>query len=173
VELGKGPSILKFVRYKHARFSARFPESYRYSRSHYWMAPVVESGEAADPGATGEWRVGFTKFATRMLGELVEADFRVALGGAVAPGQEIGSVEGFKAASDVFCVMEGSFSGGNPVLDDDACIIRSDPYVDGWLYGVKGLPEPESLDVHEYIALLDQTIHRMQAEEKESEEPAQ
>ena len=59
---------LTFVRFKHARFSARFPEAYRYSRSHYWMAPVE-----GDPGL---WRVGFTKFATRMLGELVEAQFK-------------------------------------------------------------------------------------------------
>ena len=166
-------AILNFVRYKHARFSARFPESYRYSRSHYWMAPV-DAGAAGDENGAGtepaEWRVGFTKFATRMLGELVEADFRVEVGGAVEPGQEIGSVEGFKAASDVFCVMSGTFSGGNPVLDDDACIIRSDPYVDGWLYGVNGQPEPESLDVHAYIELLDQTIHRMQAAEKENQD---
>ena len=58
---------LNFVRFKHARFSARFPESYRYSRSHYWMAPVE--------GQEGHWRVGFTKFATRMLGELVDSDW--------------------------------------------------------------------------------------------------
>ena len=44
---------LNFVRFKHARFSARFPEGFRYSRSHYWMAPV-EGGENL-------WRVGFTK----------------------------------------------------------------------------------------------------------------
>ena len=59
------------------------------------------------PQKSGEWRVGFTKFATRMLGELVEADFRVAVGDLVKSGDEIGSVEGFKAASDIFCGMEG------------------------------------------------------------------
>jgi glycine cleavage system H protein len=31
---------LNFVRFKHARFSARFPDTFRYSRSHYWMAKV-------------------------------------------------------------------------------------------------------------------------------------
>ncbi|MFT6862733.1 MAG: glycine cleavage system H protein [Akkermansiaceae bacterium] len=117
----------------------------------------------------GEWRVGFTKFATRMLGELVEADFRVAIGETVEPGQEIGSVEGFKAASDVYCAMAGQFAGGNPVLLEDACIIRSSPYVDGWLYAVKGDPEAGSLDVHEYIEYLDGIIHRMHSEEKAQE----
>lgn len=113
----------------------------------------------------GLWRVGFTKFATRMLGELVEADFPLAAGEAVVPGQAIGTVEGFKAASDVYCVMKGSFDSSNKILEDDACIVRSDPYIDGWLYAVRGEPEDESLDVQAYIDLLEVTINRMQEEE--------
>ena len=144
---------LSFVRYKHARFSARFPETFRYSASHYWMAPVE-----GDPGL---WRVGFTKFATRMLGELVDCEWQVPQGGAVEPGQVVGWVEGFKAASDVYCVMKGAFESGNPVLKEDACIVRTDPYEVGWLYSVRGEPEPESMDVHGYIERLDATIKRM------------
>lgn len=112
----------------------------------------------------GTWRVGFTKFATRMLGELVEARFDLDLEEAVASGQEIGYVEGFKAASDLFCVMDGSFAGGNPILEMDACIVKSSPYVDGWLYAVKGEPEANSVDVDGYIEHLDKLIHKMQEE---------
>ena len=150
---------MNFILYKHSRFSARFPEGYRYTRSHYWMAPQGD----------GIWRAGFTKFATRMLGELVEADFRVAAGQAVHPGEEIGTVEGFKAASDVFCALEGNFVEGNPALQEDSCIIRSSPYVDGWLYAVKGEPEEGSLDVHQYIEHLDGIIRRMHAQERNQE----
>ena len=145
---------LTFVRFKHARFSARFPEGFRYSRSHYWMAPVE--------GDAGLWHVGFTKFATRMLGELVEAKFEVNEGGPVEPGQEIGSVEGFKAASSVLCVMKGAFAGMNPALLADACIVKSDPYEVGWLYAVRGEPEEDSLDVRGYVQLLEETIRKMQ-----------
>lgn len=152
---------MNFVRYKHSQLSARFPEDFRYARSHYWMAPVE--------GDDGLWRVGFTKFATRMLGELVEANYSLKPGDAVAPGDPIGDVEGFKAASDVFCVMQGTFEGGNPILQEDACIVRSSPYVDGWLYAVRGEPEPESLDVHGYIELLDTTINRMQAQQADQQ----
>lgn len=120
-------------------------------------------------GEHNEWRVGFTKFATRMLGELVEIDFHVAPGDHVEPGQEIGTVEGFKAASDVYCSVEGEFVGGNPILFEDACMIRSSPYVDGWLYAVRGEPEAESLDVHGYIEHLDAIIRRMHAEEQHNE----
>lgn len=144
---------LNFVRFKHARFSARFPDLFRYSRSHYWMAPVE-----SDPGV---WRVGFTKFATRMLGELVDCEWKKKDGEVVAPGDNIGWVEGFKAASDVYCVMDGQFVGGNPELEEDACIIRTDPYEIGWLYSVRGEPEPDSLDVHGYIELLSGTIQKM------------
>jgi glycine cleavage system H protein len=121
------------------------------------MAPVSDE--------SGLWRVGFTKFATRMLGELVDFNFKVQPGDAVASGMEIGWVEGFKAASDVYCVMEGAFAGSNPALAADACIVRSDPWLDGWLYAVRGEPEDGHLDVHEYVALLEATITRMAAEQ--------
>lgn len=152
---------LNFVRFKHARFSARFPDSFRYSRSHYWMAPV--------DGEPNLWRVGFTKFATRMLGELVDCDWKLKEGDPVLPGNNIGWVEGFKAASDVYAVMKGSFAWGNPALKADACIVRSDPYEQGWLYAVRGEPEPEALDVQGYIDLLSATIQRM-AEEGHGED---
>ena len=117
-----------------------------------------------EEGSEGIWRVGFTKFATRMLGELVEARFEVEKGGAVSSGQQIGYVEGFKAASDLFCVMEGEFEQGNPILDEDACIVKSSPYVDGWLYSAKGDPEGTSVDVHGYVEHLEVLIEKMQKE---------
>jgi glycine cleavage system H protein len=154
-------ATMEFLRFKHARFSARFPKDYRYSRSHYWMAPSPEEPEV--------WRVGFTKFATRMLGELVEAGFSVPLGELVEPGQEIGTVEGFKAAASVFSVMHGEFAGLNPALQADACLVKSDPYEIGWLYAVRGRPEDESLDAEGYISLLHETIERMAAAEHAAE----
>ncbi|MEM1442499.1 MAG: glycine cleavage system protein H [Verrucomicrobiota bacterium] len=147
---------MKYARFKHARFSARLPVSFRYSLSHYWMQE--------DEDTPGIWRVGFTKFATRMLGELVEANYEVKKGEDVVSGQQIGYVEGFKAASDLFSVMEGSFVGGNPILEEDACIVKSSPYVDGWLYSVEGEPEATSVDVEGYIDHLGVLIEKMQQE---------
>ncbi|MDB6132223.1 MAG: gcvH [Verrucomicrobiales bacterium] len=147
----------EWIKFRHARFTARFPSDFRYSPSHYWMSQVPE-----EPGL---WRVGFTKFATRMLGELVDFTFSIPEGGSVEPGRMIGWVEGFKAASDVFCVMNGRFAGSNPALRADACIVRSDPYLNGWLYAVRGEPEPDHLDAAGYIALLDTIITKMASEE--------
>ena len=117
-----------------------------------------------EEGSPGVWRVGFTKFATRMLGELVEARYEVSAGDPISSGQQIGYVEGFKAASDLFCVMEGAFVGGNPILEEDACIVKSSPYVDGWLYSVKGEPEETSVDVQGYYDHLEVLINKMQEE---------
>ena len=153
---------MEYVRYKHSRFTARFPSEFRYAPSHYWMALINEEERI--------WHVGFTKFATRMLGELVEAEFKVPVGGQVQLGQEIGWVEGFKAASDVFCVVDGDFGGINPALVEDACIIRSSPYQDGYLYSVQGEPGEGDLDVHQYIKHLDGLINLMQLDPKYAED---
>ena len=147
---------MEYLRFKHKRFSARFPKDYLYSRSHYWLAAVE--------GEPGLWHVGFTKFATRMLGELVEANFDLPLGAAIHSGQEIGTVEGFKAASSVFSVVDGTFAGLNPVIAEDACIVKSDPYEVGWLYAARGTPEEGALTAEGYLELMQETITRMAAQ---------
>jgi glycine cleavage system H protein len=139
------------VYYKRSRFSSRLPVGRLYTPSHFWQQEV-------EPGL---WRIGFTKFATRMLGDFVEYGFDVGPGDAVEVGQPIGWVEGFKALSDVFCAAAGEFVRSNPELEQDITRGDRDPYGRGWLYEVRGTPEPNSLDVHGYVALLDATISKM------------
>lgn len=138
---------------------------YRYTSSHFWLAPACGTGGVAGQAVAvaALWRIGFTKFATRMLGELVEMTLAVKAGEGVAPGQRLGTVEGFKAVSDLYCVANGRFAGANAALTAEACLTHSDPYVAGWLYEVEGEPEPGTLDVHGYISLLTDTIDRLQA----------
>jgi glycine cleavage system H protein len=155
---------METIRFRHAHFSARFPVGYRYTPSHFWVHPADDSEDRATPCDTlGIWRVGFTKFATRMLGELVEMTLVVKSGDLVQAGQQLGAVEGFKAVSDLFCVADGVFHGSNSALTAEACLTHSDPYAAGWLYAVEGTPEPGTLDVHGYIAFLTETIDRLQA----------
>ena len=139
------------VAYKRNRFSTRLPVDRRYTAAHYWLSE--------EPG--GIWRIGFTKFATRMLGDLVEYDFSVPPGTSVAVGQEIGSIEGFKAVTTLYSVAEGEFLGAGDALASDITSVESDPYGRGWLYRVKGRPDPASVDVEGYVAILDATIDRM------------
>lgn len=140
------------VSYKRSRFSSRLPADRLYTPSHYWLLET-------EPGV---WRVGFTKFATRMLGDLVEHGFHVKPGNAVTVGQEIGWIEGFKALTDLYCVLDGQFIGTNPALEHDPTLTDTDCYGKGWLYLARGTPEPNSVDVHGYTQLLDLTIDKMQ-----------
>ena len=97
-----GPEPTDVVRFRHTHFTARFPVSHRYAPSHFWMS---RRGEPVDASGAEVWRVGMTRFATRMLGELVEMLLDVGPGDVVAAGQRLGSVEGFKAVSDLFSVV--------------------------------------------------------------------
>ena len=139
------------ILYKRARFSTRLPVDRRYTAAHYWLLEET----------TGIWRVGFTKFATRMLGDLVEYDFFIKEGGRIALGQEIGSIEGFKAITAVYSVAEGKFLGIGDGFSSDITAVESDPYGRGWLYKVQGKPDPESVDVQGYVSILDATIDRL------------
>ncbi len=140
-----------YIPYRRSRFRTRLPLNRLYTPGHYWL--LEES-----PGC---WRVGFTKFATRMLGDLVDHELFVAPGAPVTVGQEIGSIEGFKALTTLFSAAEGEFLGIGDALVSNITAVESDPYEKGWLYRVKGRPDPGSIDVHAYMALLDGTIDRL------------
>lgn len=142
----------KTLFYKRSHFVTHLPVDYRYTPSHAW---VSESNP-------GKLRIGVTKFATRMLGELVDHSFDdTPVGSPVEPGQIIGWVEGFKAMSDIYCVASGSFAGSNPALKERLELLGNEPFQNGWLYEVQGEEVPESMDVHAYVVLLDKTIDKI------------
>ena len=155
------PEQAKTLFYKRSHFVTHLPVDYLYTPSHAWLAREDN----------GFWRVGLTKFATRMLGEMVDHGFEVEPGAAVEFGQIIGWVEGFKAISDLYCIAKGEFSGGNPALKQKVELISKDPYAAGWLYRVKGEAEANCLDVHAYRAVLDKTIDKI-LEKQKSEVPS-
>jgi glycine cleavage system H protein len=138
--------------YRRLLFRTRLLGDRRYTASHFWIQQ--------QPDAV--WRVGLTKFASRMLGDIVEIEFDCKAGDRVAIGDCIGWFEGFKARSDLFSVAGGVFIGSNPVLTDRIALIDDDRYGRGWLYEVRGEPEPHAMDMTAYGAFLDQTIDRLQ-----------
>ena len=139
------------VYYRRSRFTTHLPRDRRYSPAHYWLSED-------EPGI---WRVGLTKFATRMLGDIVEFDFTVTAGTSVVLGDELGSIEGLKAVASVFAVGSGRFLGEGAALRADVTLVESDPYGAGWLYRLQGTPGHDTVDVDGYVAILDATIDRM------------
>src|SRR2546426_12620657 len=149
-----GPA--KALHYKRSHFATQLPVDYLYTPSDAWIAPHGE----------GLWRIGLTKFATRMLGEMVDHGFEMEENATVQPGQIVGWVEGFKAISDLFCIASGRFRGGNAGLRENVKLISKDPYGAGWLYTVEGTPDPNCVNVETYRNILDKTIDRMLEKQK-------
>ena len=137
--------------YKRSRFATRLFSDRLYTAGHSWLRR--EEGDL--------WRVGFTKFAVRMLGEAVEMAFEVKPGSAVKTGQPIGWIEGFKAVTDLYAPFDGVFVEGNPALSKEIGLIQSDPAGRGWLYSLTGAPGKDCLDAQGYVAVLDATIDKM------------
>ena len=149
----------KSLHYKRSHFATQLPVDYLYSPSHCWIAREAE----------GAWRIGLTRFATRMLGEMVDHGFETEPDSAVEPGQIVGWVEGFKAISDLFCVAKGKFAGGNPALKEKISLIDKEPYGGGWLYVVRGTPDERCVDVHAYKNILDKTIDKILEKQQDEE----
>jgi glycine cleavage system H protein len=139
--------------YRRSRFTTHLPRDRRYSPAHYWLLEE----------APGVWRVGLTKFATRMLGDIVEFDFSVNAGANIGVGDEIGSIEGLKAVTTIYASGSGRFLGEGTLLRQDVTLAESDPYGDGWLYRLQGEPAADAVDVEGYVAILDATIDKMLA----------
>ncbi len=136
--------------YQRQRFVTRLSRNCLYTPSHYWLT-----------SHNGIWRVGLTRFATRMLGEIVDYGFEAQPGAPIQPGQVIGWVEGFKTVSEIPSTIEGRFNGWNSGLEGNTELIDRDCYNEGWLYEASGQPGSDCLDVEGYQALLDRTIDQL------------
>lgn len=147
------------LHYRRATFITKLPKEYRYSPSHYWLMDLGD----------GRWRVGLTRFATRMLGDMVDHGFEKPPGTAIRTGDILGWVEGFKAIADVYAPGEGTFVLSNPALEKDLSLVDEDLYEDGWLFEFEGVPDDRCMDVETYRDLLDRTIDRILASQKDEE----
>ena len=137
--------------YKRATFVTHLPVERLYSPAHFWLAKEPDRC----------WRVGFTKFATRMLGDLVDHQWEIQPGQPIEPGQILGAIEGFKAISDLYCAGSGTFVEGNPLLRESIELLTEKPYASGWLYRFQGDPDPRCMSMDSYRSLLDATIDRI------------
>jgi len=155
------PRLVPTSFYKRSNFVTHLPTECVYSPSHYWLAKIGDT----------RWRVGFTKFATRMLGEIVEVRFEKTPGLPLASGEIVGSIEGFKAISDLYSCADGIFAGANPGLAQDVGAISDAPYGAGWLFEIDGQPDARCMPLDAYKSLLDTTIDRILEKQASDESP--
>lgn len=104
--------------------SMNLPEDLRYTADHEW---VLVDGDIAI--------VGISDPAQEQLGDII----RVALpevGEEFATGDEIGSIQTGDETRELYAAVSGEILEVNEDVVEDASVVNSDPYDEGWLYKV-------------------------------------
>ncbi|AGW13754.1 glycine cleavage system protein GcvH [Megalodesulfovibrio gigas] len=123
------------------------PDDLLYTKTHEWIR--MEDDEAV---------VGITQFAQSQLGDLTFVELPK-VGDTVTAGEEMGSVESVKAASEIYSPVDGEVIAVNEELVDTPEVINEDPYGEGWMVRVRvtgGQPSDGLLTPEEYADLLEE-----------------
>ncbi|MCA1945749.1 MAG: glycine cleavage system protein GcvH [Desulfovibrio sp.] len=123
------------------------PDDLLYTKTHEWVR--MEDDEAV---------VGITHFAQSQLGDLTFVELPK-VGDTVTAGEEMGSVESVKAASEIYSPVDGEVVAVNEELADTPEAINEDPYGEGWMVRVRvtgGQPSDGLLTPEEYAELLEE-----------------
>lgn len=124
------------------------PADLLYTDTHEWVR--IEGDEAV---------IGITQFAQEQLGDLTFVDLP-AVGDTLATGQEMGSVESVKAASELYSPLAGTVSAVNDALSGAPELVNQLPYTDGWMVRVKLSATPEGLlSAADYEAVVAREAH--------------
>ncbi len=97
----------------------------KYTEDHEWL-------DIAD----GVAKVGVTKHAAEQLGDLVFVELP-AVGAKFARNDAAATVESVKAASDVYCPLEGEIVEVNEAVVNDPSLVNADPQGAGWLFKLR------------------------------------
>jgi glycine cleavage system H protein len=119
------------------------PEELKYTKSHEWVR--LENGTAT---------VGITHFAQDQLGDLTFVELPAA-GDHFEAGDEMGTVESVKAASELYAPVTGEIDEVNDSLEDAPEKVNEDPYGNGWMVRFKLEGEAEGLlSAEEYANIV-------------------
>ncbi len=109
------------------------PPNHLYARTHEWVE--VKGQEAV---------VGITDFAQQQLGDLTFIELP-AVGTTFQAGDEIGTVESVKAASEIYAPAGGEVVAVNGDLEDSPELVNQDPYGRGWMVRMRLDEDPSGL----------------------------
>ncbi len=96
--------------------------------------------------------VGITNHAAEQLGDLVFVELPE-VGATFDKGADAATVESVKAASEVYCPLDGEITEINQAIVDDPSLVNSDPQGAGWFFKLK-LKSVSDMD-----ALLDEAAY--------------
>lgn len=117
----------------------------KFTEDHEWL-------DLLDGVAT----VGITNHAVEQLGDLVFVELPQ-VGAQLAKGDVAATVESVKAASEIYCPLDGEVVEVNPLISDNPSTVNADPQTTGWFFKLKlkRVADVDSLmDEAAYLALL-------------------
>ncbi|MBU2712607.1 MULTISPECIES: glycine cleavage system protein GcvH [Zooshikella] len=123
------------------------PAELRYVSTHEWVR--LEDDNTAV--------VGITDHAQELLGDVVFIELPD-VDATISAGDEVGTIESVKAASDMFAPLSGDVIAINEDLEEAPELVNSDPYGDGWLFKIKikdQVEVDELLDAEAYSELCE------------------
>ncbi len=124
------------------------PKELLYDKTHEWIR--VEGDEAV---------IGITDFAQAALGDVTYVDLPEE-GATLTAGEEFGSIESVKAASELFAPISGEVGAVNEALNHGPEGVNADPYGTAWMVRVKLSEKPENLmDAAAYEAFCATEAH--------------
>jgi glycine cleavage system H protein len=97
----------------------------KYTAEHEWLK--LEDGVAT---------VGITTHAAEQLGDLVFVELPE-VGATFSKGNDAATVESVKAASEVYCPLDGEITEVNQAIVDDPSLVNSDPEGKAWFFKLK------------------------------------
>ncbi|WP_419778634.1 glycine cleavage system protein GcvH [Maridesulfovibrio sp.] len=124
------------------------PQELLYAKSHEWLKVDGENGT-----------IGITHFAQEQLGDLTFVELPQE-GDTFAAGDEFGSIESVKAASEMYAPVDCEVVEVNEALEDAPEKVNEDPYGAGWLVKVKITgPTDALLDAAAYEKVTEEEAH--------------
>lgn len=121
-----------------------YPNNFRYTTEHEWVATQSGSSKTA--------RIGITDFAQHQLGDIVFVELP-AVGTELVAGQAFGTVESVKAVSEVFAPVSGRVTAINADLVKSPELLNSDPHGAAWMV------ETELSDPAQATKLMDSAAY--------------
>lgn len=101
------------------------PENLKYTEDHEW---VKIDGDIAT--------VGITDFAQKELGDITYVEVET-VDETISKGEEFGTIEAVKTASDLFMPLSGEIVEFNESLEDDPELVNKDAFGGGWIIKIK------------------------------------
>lgn len=124
---------------------SNIPADLRYTTSHEWVRQEPD----------GTIAVGITDVAQQQLGDIVYLELPT-VGAMATAGDPIAVIESVKAASDIYCPVDGEVIAVNGELETGPERVNADAY-EAWLFVVRpatGASLDRLLDAAGYAALV-------------------